>query len=281
MSWVWQVAITGLVATAVILTMTATLIGYDRIRQCARNCRPRLRAVLPYLVVMLGLLVLRRVTQEEATRLTWWLDLDLGAWIHSIEGSFIEIFQAVQTPELTAVFSFMYLYGYVIVILFPVIAYFCLPAVDHLKELLLAYIVNDSVALVCYVSFIAYGPRNVDRIDFVEPLLYNIHPDAAFVTGSINLNINVFPSMHTSLAVTAFLLAYRTRRIYPIWSGIAGVFATLIVFSTMYLGMHWAIDVLAGIVLAVGAVYIAVWHVQGRPVYGRFTAKPGGTGDNA
>jgi membrane-associated phospholipid phosphatase len=52
------------------------------------------------------------------------------------------------------------------------------------------------------------------------------------------------------MAVTAALLAWTTRDEYPLWVPISSVLAISVVISTMYLGIHWATDVIFGIVLA-------------------------------
>jgi membrane-associated phospholipid phosphatase len=66
----------------------------------------------------------------------------------------------------------------------------------------------------------------------------------------VNRNVNVFPSLHTSLSVTVAAMAYRTRDHYPLWAPVAAVLAASVVFSTMYLAIHWATDVVGGVVLA-------------------------------
>jgi len=53
------------------------------------------------------------------------------------------------------------------------------------------------------------------------------------------------------------LLAWQTRGEYPWWSRIAVPIAASVVLSTMYLGIHWAVDVLAGAAMAVGIVSLA------------------------
>ena len=141
---------------------------------------------------------------------------------------------------------------------FPVVAYFLLPDARPIREMTVAYSLNYALGVVCYVLFIAYGPRNV-MPDLVDQLLYTHWPESQLLTSEVNSNVNVFPSLHTSLAVTVAALAYRTREAYPTWLPIATVLALSVVISTMYLGIHWGIDVLAGIGLAAISVAAAVW----------------------
>jgi membrane-associated phospholipid phosphatase len=147
-------------------------------------------------------------------------------------------------------------FGYVTLAVFPVIAYFFADSLDALKRTLMAYGLNYAGGIVCYTFVLAYGPRQY--IPGVEHLLVDLYPQVTTLTSQVNRAHNVFPSLHTSLSVTVLLLAILTRDEYPRWFTFASIISTSIVVSTMYLGIHWALDVLAGILLAAGSVYGAI-----------------------
>jgi len=109
------------------------------------------------------------------------------------------------------------------------------------------------IGVLCYVVFIAYGPRNL-MPEMVESLLYTSWPQSQLLMTQVNTNTNVFPSLHASLSLTVAALAYRTREVYPRWLFVAIFLAANVVVSTMYLGIHWLLDVVAGGVLALVAV---------------------------
>lgn len=267
-----ELAKTLILSLALGAMLIIVIIGPRQFFEALLDWRPRIMAVAPYLGVMIVILLARGITQDFAEEVTWILDFNLTTHIFAFEGDFIAIFQRFTWPPLSAYLGFMYLYGYVVLIAFPALAYFALPRMAHLKELLVAYIINDSIGILFYVLFISYGPRNLG-VDFVDPILYDMYPQAAIMTGAVNIPINVFPSLHTSMAATVMFLAWRTRRIYPVWGVIATIFGLSVIFSTMYLGIHWASDVLAGIALAAFAVLVAVRVVQGDIVLGRFTVE--------
>jgi membrane-associated phospholipid phosphatase len=155
-------------------------------------------------------------------------------------------------------------YGYSFLLVFPLLAGLWLSETTHLRRTVLAYTVNDAVGLLCYLVFVAYGPRNY-MPDLVQPLLYDAIPRFQLLTSEVNANTNVFPSLHTSLSVTVILFAWRTRDPYPRWLAIAAVIGVSVVISTMYLGIHWGTDVVAGTVLAVVSFEIGTrgvdrWH---------------------
>lgn len=82
--------------------------------------------------------------------------------------------------------------------------------------------------------------------------------------------MNCFPSMHTSIAFTAILLSRReSSRWYRL---IIGIFCTSIIISTMYLKVHWVLDVVAGMLFAYGCVKLADWIVNSK-AFVQFTIK--------
>ena len=139
--------------------------------------------------------------------------------------------------------------------MFPVVAFLLHDDEQPLREHLIAYSLNYGIGVVCYILFIAFGPRN--QIPAVESLLYSNWPQSQLLTSQVNTNTNVFPSLHASLATTVALLSNRFRGVYPRWRPLAIVLAVSVSVSTMYLGIHWATDVVAGVVLAVGSVKAA------------------------
>jgi membrane-associated phospholipid phosphatase len=86
-------------------------------------------------------------------------------------------------------------------------------------------------------------------IDDLSPLLESLFRTARGIE-------NNFPSLHTSVAATAALLAWRSgqRR----FATVATVAAALVAFSTLYLGFHWVTDMLGGAIHALVCTALAV-----------------------
>jgi len=234
------------------------IIGLDRIRAFRPRARERLRSVFPYLLLLGVVLLLNSLLRDVGPELSWIIGWRITGWITAVEGTLVADIQRFAHPALTAYFSYIYIYGYIFLLSFPVLAYVLLPDERPIQETVLAYSLNYAIGVTCYVLFIAYGPRNV-MPDLVDQLLYTNWPESQLLTSEINTNVNVFPSLHTSLAVTVAALAYRTRDVYPRWFPLSVVLAASVTVSTMYLGIHWGIDVLAGVVLAVVSVAGGVW----------------------
>jgi len=66
------------------------------------------------------------VARQVAPKLSRQIGIRLTSAFYNIEGEFILVFQAIQTPETSAYFSSIYVYGYTFLLIFPVIACFTL-----------------------------------------------------------------------------------------------------------------------------------------------------------
>ncbi|SFK88840.1 PAP2 superfamily protein [Halogranum rubrum] len=251
-----------LVGVSVLLGLTSlVVVGPTRLQTLRQEKRARLREALPYLGLLVAVLIVNKVVRDIIPEISWLIGLNVTSYIFAIEGATVSDIQSVATPELTAYFSFVYIFGYVFLLVFPFIAYLSLRDLKPLKRTALAYALNYSLGLVFYTLFISYGPRNLIP-DLVDPLLYSTYPQTQILTSKVNTNTNVFPSLHTSLSVTAAALAWQTRKVYPYWLAIASVFAVSISLATMYLGIHWAIDVVVGAGLGLFCVGVASWYVD-------------------
>lgn len=250
-----QIFLQVVVVVTLMLVLTApVIIGRERLMDLARDYRSRIRAALPYLGVLVATLLINARARRVGPDVSWIIGLEITGIIYSIEGTFVPTLQALTPHWLVIYFSASYLYGYVYLLVFPLLAYLALEDPVPLRKTVVAYTFNYAIGLTCYVLFIAYGPRNM-LPTLVEPLMYVNWPRSQILTSQVNVNTNVFPSLHSSLSGTVFILAYRTRDVYPKWFAVTGVVATSVVISTMVLGIHWAIDVVAGL----GLAWLSVW----------------------
>lgn len=79
-----------------------------------------------------------------------------------------------------------------------------------------------------------------------------------------------FPSMHTSISFAMFLLVIREKN--TIFKFVWGFFCLSVIYSTMYLEIHWVIDVIGGLILAYGTVKLVdfVFDKLDKPLMKRF-----------
>ncbi len=87
----------------------------------------------------------------------------------------------------------------------------------------------------------------------------------------LNLGANCFPSMHTSVAFAILLLGLRENSRAFRW--MMSVYASSIIVSTMYMEVHWIVDVFAGLALGYASVKLADRFTRERPL-GQATTEP-------
>ena len=252
------------VVTSVVLWVGAALIvagpaiiGPRRLAELRGDIGSRLWSVRRPAAGLAAVLLVSAVGRSALQTVSELFGLRLTGLIYAIEGDFVAWIQATfVTPELTVYFSGIYVYGYVFLLSFPFVAYLALPDATTLKRLIVAYALNYSIGLVIYTVVYAHGPRNLTP-DMVTSLLFTYNPDIMALTSEVNEAANVFPSLHTSLSVTVATFAVLTRGEYPRWTPVALWLSTSVVLATMYLGIHWLTDVVGGVALALGSVYLS------------------------
>lgn len=172
--------------------------------------------------------------------------LDLDNLFRAIPGNDGWMFRVIQTPWLTSYFRWIYANGFTLPVLIPVFRSFL--AKDSVK--MIRYSLSAHV-LQFILIFPFYLTIHVNEVWYVlgQPDGMARHltaSDAAVVV------VNCFPSMHTSVAFAMLLLAWREKDRLFRWSWT--FFCLSIIYSTLYLEIHWITDVIAGIFLALVAV---------------------------
>ena len=66
------------------------------------------------------------------------------------------------------------------------------------------------------------------------------------------------------MSMTVLLVAVRTHSEFPRWTPVAAFLALNVVVSTMALGIHWLVDVVAGVLLAWVSIVVANHYVSWR-----------------
>lgn len=267
------VLITGAVVFTGIVLTSVLCLDRSHLAQTREEYRDRIRILAPYFAITALFFVLKRFTHEPSVQLSEQIGIESTATLYAIEGEFVAWLQSI-TPEFAyTVFSGFYMFGFSYLLLVPLVLYTLTPAIRELKELLVAYMLNYLIGQICYTLFIAYGPRVY--LSTVEGKMYNLYPQTQDLTGAVSANTDVFPSLHTSLTVVVLLFAWQTRDVQPRWFPVAAVVTTGVVVSTMTLGIHWLVDVLAGLLLAVGTVAASkplVARAEGEP-FGSFSLR--------
>jgi len=255
------VAVTGLGVSIALLTTCMLCTSIDQLERTSGDLRRRATEIAPYVVVAAVLFLLKLVTNDLSLVLSETIDWNVTDTLYAVEGLFVAHLQNLVPDAAYGFFSVMYMFGFPYLLLVPIVLYFLLPTQNHLKKLFIAYVLNYTVGAISYTVFIAYGPRNWIS-EHVNGTMYQLYPETQELTAAVSDGSDVFPSLHTSMAIIVLLFAWQTRRAYPRWFNIAAFVSTSVVLSTMVLGIHWVSDVVAGVALGTWCVVTASWIVE-------------------
>lgn len=220
----------------------------------------RMRTALPAVVVLSVTTIaagLQGGFERQVQALHQW-DFTWMAW--AIEGNLIERFQdAARSPMLDYVFVTVYTAG---AFLFYFVPFFILVAMGrghNAMRIAATMAIIWGVGILFYFFFpvsevwmTASAPYNYTQ---VENVLFEHVPSARTSEQYALATNNNFPSLHVALTtgIATALWLGRER-----WLAIPGtVIAVGVGIATMYLGIHWVVDVIAGIALAFAAAWLA------------------------
>ncbi|MBC2579717.1 phosphatase PAP2 family protein [Clostridium sp. DJ247] len=172
--------------------------------------------------------------------------VDLNPIFKNIPFNDAAFIRSYKSETLTWILRMVYNNGFVLPILLPL--YRAFVSKDFKK--MVRYALSGHVLQVFLITPF-YLTFHLQEVWYVlghpDGLDRHLSPEAA-----AGVALNCFPSMHTSIAFAAFLLARRESN--KIFSYLWQFFCLSVIFSTMYLEIHWIIDVFAGIIFAYGTV---------------------------
>jgi len=208
------------------------------------------------LAVILADTILTAIDHRFTERVVALFGQDFTELIWRIEGEWVAVFQRWTWAPLTWFLAWAY------VIVFSAAVPWTMAVFDYLGEtrrnvaVLVGYIMNYLLVLPFYIAFPvrechAYAPGGRQ---FVRLALDDLHPAIMQVLRPLSGIDNCFPSFHTSLVVTMALFAWDSGR--KAFAAVMSVMMISIMFSTLYLGIHWATDVAAGVVVGVLAWFL-------------------------
>ncbi len=183
------------------------------------------------------------------------VNADYTEYLVMIEGDIVSHFQSFATPLLTYFNSFVYLMIFSFLMVFTFIILIYTRNLHALEEFTIAFIIIYLIAFPFYI----FVPVTVTghALPNVSPILYELSPiiDQGVRVVDPFLD-NDFPSLHAALSIMALMVVVLRTNLerYKVFSAIS-TFAIL--FSTLYLGIHWITDLVAGALLAMVSYYIA------------------------
>lgn len=191
----------------------------------------------------------------------WWLartGVDFTAWVVAVEGDFVRTFEPFHSAVMDPTVTWFYLavhHAFVVVLPLYLLAS---GETRSGRRLVLAVPITYALAQPGFFFLPIDNPA----------VHYGIHPapleraipgvEAVFYRGTTI--DNTLPSMHVGLATLGFLhgRASANARV----RGFATLYGPLVALSVLYLEVHWAVDVLGGIVVG-AAGFLAARRLLG------------------
>ncbi len=221
------------------------------------------RKYMLHFIAMLCILFFNKIELWVENRMNY--NADFTSSIYRIEGNFVAAIQQMfQNDILTYATSFFY------VVVFPAVMLASVGIYTYQKNYKLLYSVcyalmfNYMIAIPFYLFF------PVNEVWVFHPnvnlLITNVFPTFESDYRPLSGLDNCFPSLHTSISVSMAIIALKSRSAF--WRYFAPFSAAVIIFTIFYLGIHWLIDMFAGVLLGVFAARLGLRISEGRLVLG-------------
>jgi membrane-associated phospholipid phosphatase len=171
---------------------------------------------------------------------------NVNAMMQALPGNDGAFLWSHRSAPLSRLMGWVYVTGFDMVVWIPVVR--SLVAFDARKMAryaLAAHLIQFPLIMPFYTAI---------RADEVWSVLG--HPDRLARGWSdevrLDLGANCFPSMHTSVAFAILLLGLRERSV--LFRRCMVVYASSIIFSTVYMEVHWLLDLVGGVALGAASV---------------------------
>jgi membrane-associated phospholipid phosphatase len=170
-------------------------------------------------------------------------------WMAALPGNDGRFLWSHRAEPVSQLMRWIYLNGFDMVVWIPVVrSLIGFASQGMARYALAAHIVQFPLIMPFYSAF---------RVDEVWSVLGDPDRCARGWSDEVrnDLGANCFPSMHTSVAFAILLLSLRDEA--KIYRAMMVLYATSIIVSTVYMEIHWLVDVAGGIALGAASVLIA------------------------
>lgn len=187
---------------------------------------------------------------------------DFSILIYNIEKDAVAFFQKITNPILDYYFTFIYMIGFPFIIYFTPLLYILSKDIKTLKIAVFSYAMGLIISLPFMLFFPVYDAWwcSINTSWYDGKMIYfrleEIWPSVITVFFKYTTIDNCFPSLHAALsaimAYTAWIGNYRRYKY------VATLIAVSIPIASWYLGIHWILDAVAGEIVALISIFIAL-----------------------
>ncbi|HYF91932.1 MAG TPA: phosphatase PAP2 family protein [Symbiobacteriaceae bacterium] len=250
--WIYSSQLTLLLVSMVTLLLLVWLVtGSNPMREIGtaiRAMRQDIRFLIS-LILAFGMLLVDAIETYFEPGLARSVPWDFTPELAKYGTDLIRLLQRAEWAPLTHLLTFVYIVAFPLLMLACFAAYAARHDLVALKRLLIATFLNYLTALPFYLLLpVREAWTAAEGVRFLIPTVYTAFEEQYRTFSALD---NSFPSLHTSLVLTYTLIACRNG--YRRMAGVMTVMSGLVMMSTLYLGVHWVFDMVAGAGVAVMA----------------------------
>lgn len=206
------------------------------------------RKYLLHFVAVLAILFFNKIEQWVEGRMN--AQPDFTSSIYRLEGNLVASIQHFFKNDLLTDFtSFFYL------VVFPALMIVSIGIYTYSRDFKLFHAVCYALMFNYMIAIPFYLFLPVNEVWFFHPdvdlLMHRVFPTFEQEYRPLSGLDNCFPSLHTAISVSMAVIAARSNNGFWKWFTLGS--AIIIIFSIFYLGVHWMMDMGAGLVLGLFA----------------------------
>lgn len=213
---------------------------------------------LPYLIIIFLVVALHLIEVKFIDpSITSEVGHDYAIDIKNLEGDFVYSFSQNWTPWVLGFFVMMYIGVYPFTLWFAPAYFLITENKKAIKTLAYGLVLIYLVALPFYL----FMPiTNVYTFYSTSSALETVFPSVENFFYSTTTTNNCLPSLHTAMTILiAYCFSLKGNKKLKIF----GYFVMVtVIISVIYLSIHWLTDVIAGILLALGAIFILHRYIK-------------------
>jgi len=184
--------------------------------------------------------------------------LDMTPWIYAIEGDLVlHLQQFFEAKWLTVALTHFYVAGFMFICYVSVFyfAYFDDRWISDRVTLTIAWVYILAIPFYLFFNVRVTG----DYIPEMNTLAYSLNPEIADWFRRIDPFTNCMPSLHIGVPFSVWLCLKRfdEDNRWKLYQNIVLVYTLMTCFTIIYLGIHWILDIVGGMLVASAAVSMA------------------------
>lgn len=242
----------GIINLALLLISLKFIIPKEFYQKKDKQIFQIIRKHLPFLLIIFGVVAFHLIEVNLIDpHVTEWIGHDFANDIKGIEGDTVYWFSQNWTPALVYFFVIMYIAVYPFTLWFALTYFLLLDKKKSMKTLAYGLLLIYIVALPFYL-FIPI--TNVYTYYNAGSALENVIPSIESFFYSTTTQNNCLPSLHAAMTIlvaySVSLTGNKKLTYFAYFTMIA------VIISVIYLSIHWITDIIAGVLLAVGVIFI-------------------------